>query len=145
MSYTQILLAVDLSQDSEAVGTRAVTLARQSRATLILVHVVSPVYPEPIYGGVPALPLDIETQLAEAASEALGSLAGRLGVPEAECVVRVGTPKSVIVDLARERGADLIVVGSHGVHGLGLLLGSTANGVLHAAPCDVLAVRVKKK
>ena len=39
-------------------------------------------------------------------------------------------------------GADLIVVGSHGRHGLALLLGSTANGVLHGATCDVLAVRV---
>jgi len=34
------------------------------------------------------------------------------------------------------------VVGSHGRHGLALLLGSTANGVLHGASCDVLAVRV---
>ena len=43
---------------------------------------------------------------------------------------------------AREQGADLIIVGSHGRHGLALLLGSTANGVLHGASCDVLAVRV---
>ncbi|MCP4009678.1 MAG: universal stress protein, partial [Proteobacteria bacterium] len=34
-------------------------------------------------------------------------------------------------------------LGSHGRHGLGLLLGSTANGVLHLAQCDVLAVRVR--
>ena len=40
---------------------------------------------------------------------------------------------------------DLIVVGSHGRHGLALLLGSTANDVLHGAPCDVLAVRLQKK
>jgi len=37
-----------------------------------------------------------------------------------------------------------IVVGSHGRHGLALLLGSTANDILHGAPCDVLAVRLKK-
>ena len=144
MTYRQILLAVDLSQDSEAVGARAVALARQSQAGIVLAHVVTPVYPEPIYGGVPALPLDLEAQLVEAAREALSTLAGRLGLAAADCVVRVGTPKTVILDLARERGADLIVVGSHGVHGLGLLLGSTANGVLHGAPCDVLAVRVHR-
>jgi universal stress protein A len=40
---------------------------------------------------------------------------------------------------------DLVVVGSHGRHGLSLLLGSTANGVLHGAGCDVLAVRVGKQ
>ncbi len=38
--------------------------------------------------------------------------------------------------------ADLIVLGTHGRHGLGLILGSTANGVLHGASCDVLAVRI---
>lgn len=38
----------------------------------------------------------------------------------------------------------MIVVGSHGRHGLALLLGSTANDVLHGAPCDVLAVSLKK-
>ena len=43
---------------------------------------------------------------------------------------------------AHQIAADLIVVGSHGRHGIALLLGSTANGVLHGAPCDVLAVRV---
>jgi universal stress protein A len=47
--------------------------------------------------------------------------------------------------MAVERGADLIVIGSHGRHGLQLLLGSTANGVLHLSECDVLAVRVGNK
>ena len=46
---------------------------------------------------------------------------------------------------AEEIGADLIVVGSHGRYGLALLMGSTANGVLHGATCDVLAVRVGKE
>ncbi len=53
-----------------------------------------------------------------------------------------GRPESEIHRIAEEQGADLIVVGSHGRHGLALLLGSTANGVLHGASCDVLAVRV---
>ncbi len=43
-----------------------------------------------------------------------------------------------------EINADLIVVGSHGRHGFALLMGSTANGVLHGARRDVLAVRVGK-
>jgi universal stress protein A len=45
--------------------------------------------------------------------------------------------------LARELRCDLVVVGSHGRHGLALLLGSTANDVLHGAQCDVLAVRLQ--
>lgn len=55
-----------------------------------------------------------------------------------------GQPRQEIHQLAQEKGCDLIVVGSHGRHGLALLLGSTANDLLHGAPCDVLAVRLKK-
>jgi universal stress protein A len=58
--------------------------------------------------------------------------------------VELGSPKAEITRVAEEQGVDLIVVGSHGRLGLELLLGSTANGVLHAAKCDVLAVRVKE-
>ncbi len=69
-------------------------------------------------------------------------------VPDArdDCVrtlVRMLRTKEGILGAAREHGADLIVVGSHGRHGLALLLGSTANAVLHGAPCDVLAVRIR--
>lgn len=53
-----------------------------------------------------------------------------------------GHPARAIHHVAQEEDVDLIVVGSHGRHGLGLLLGSTANGVLHGASCDVLAVRL---
>ena len=45
--------------------------------------------------------------------------------------------------MARQQGVDLIVIGGHGRHGLALLLGSTANAVLHGAPCDGLAVRIR--
>jgi universal stress protein A len=55
----------------------------------------------------------------------------------------VGRPETEIHHVAEEIGADLVVVGSHGRHGLSLLMGSTANGVLHGAKCDVLAVRVQ--
>ena len=55
----------------------------------------------------------------------------------------IGAPAPQIVDSAKDLGVDLIVVGSHGKHGLGLLLGSTANGILHHAHCDVLTIRIK--
>lgn len=57
--------------------------------------------------------------------------------------LEMGSPKTEIIRVATENQVDLIVVGSHGRHGLALLLGSTANGVLHHAPCDVLAVRLQ--
>ena len=54
-----------------------------------------------------------------------------------------GTTVEKILQERDRLQADLIVLGSHGRHGLALLLGSTANGVLHHAKCDVLAVRLK--
>jgi universal stress protein A len=140
--YRHVLLAVDFSKDSDYVGARAVALARQSGARVTILHVITPVYQEPLYGGVSTLPLDLEAQLVDAAKRTLLELAQRLGVSEATTLVEVGTPKATILSTAKAQGADLIVVGTHGVHGLGLLLGSTANAVLHGAPCDVLAVRV---
>ena len=53
-----------------------------------------------------------------------------------------GVPGQEIVRIAEQEHIDLIVVGSHGRHGLALLLGSTANSVLHHAGCDVMAVRL---
>ncbi len=54
-----------------------------------------------------------------------------------------GNPAHEIRETAAELGVDLIILGTHGRHGLGLLLGSTATGVLHGCPCDVLTVRIK--
>jgi universal stress protein A len=135
------LLAVDFSGEADFVAGRALALARTVGARLTLCHVVAPVYQEPIYEGVLARPLDLEAQLVEAATRNLQALATRLGVDPSDIVVEVGLPKAGILRAAREREADLIVVGSHGAHGLAVLLGSTANAVLHGAPCDVLAVR----
>ncbi|MBI3186327.1 MAG: universal stress protein, partial [Gammaproteobacteria bacterium] len=64
-------------------------------------------------------------------------------VEQAKQVVILGSPKLEICNYARDRNCDLLILGSHGRHGIKLLLGSTANGVLHDMPCDVLAVKLK--
>ncbi len=81
--------------------------------------------------------------LPTAKSQGLAEQAGRLGELEAtqEVVVSEHSAKREIVRFAKERRIDLIVVVSHGRHGISALLGSTADGVLHTASCDVLAVR----
>lgn len=142
--YRHILLAVDFSDDSERVFQKALDMARCSNATLSLIHVVE--YTSSMYAGDIPLPedLDLDRRLAEQAVTKLEQLARDHGLPDAERRVEIGVPKREIVRVAEEIGADLIVIGSHGRHGLQLLLGSTANGVLHQAPCDVLAVRVGK-
>ena len=141
MSYQHILLAVDLTDESNQVADKAVALARQSNAQLSLIHVIEPL--SFAYGG--DVPMDLSTiqeQLDEHAQQRLDSFAQSLATEVTQVHVVSGHTESEIHHIAKEQEIDLIVVGSHGRHGLSLLLGSTANGVLHGAKCDVLAVRV---
>jgi universal stress protein A len=140
--YQHILLAVDFTDDSTQLIDKALELGRQNDARLTLIHVIE--YTGSIYSGEIPLPedLDIDQRLADLARKKLASLCNRHGIARENALVEIGTPKREITRVARELEADLIIIGSHGRHGLQLLLGSTANGVLHLADCDVLAVRV---
>lgn len=77
---------------------------------------------------------------AEAAAERIRSRLGRADL-QVEQRVPVGPPEKMIVEAAKDWGADLIVVGSHGRGFWGRLLGSVSDGVIHHAPCSVLVVR----
>jgi universal stress protein A len=86
--------------------------------------------------------VQIEDELLHRAAARLRELAQELGFAGAPCHVEAGNVKSEIVRIARERKVDLIVLGSRERHGLSILVNLTEDTVLHAAPCDVLAVRV---
>lgn len=140
-SYQHILLALDLSEDSEKVAGRGAALASANGAKLSVVHVIEPL--SFAYGG--DIPMDfsaVQEEIQKQAELQLRSLGERLGIAEADQHLVLGRPESEIHQLADQAGVDLLVVGSHGRHGIALLFGSTANGVLHGANCDVLAVRV---
>ena len=140
-SYRRILLVVDLSEDSLLIGRRAQMLAEALGAEIELLHVVEFVPVEPM--GETLMPaVQIEEELLVRARQRLAGLAAELGIPENRCRVEAGNVKSEIVRIARERQVDLIVLGSRERHGLSILLNLTEDTVLHAAPCDVLAVRV---
>lgn len=139
--YGRILLAVDLTDECRHVGHRARALAQKSRAELHVVHVIEPL--AIAYGG--DIPMDltsVQDQIHEQARSHLADFATAFGIAQERRHLVFGRPESEIHRLAESENMDLIVVGSHGRHGLALLLGSTANGVLHGASCDVLAVRV---
>ncbi len=140
--YRHILLATDLAPESRRVGDRAVEIAARYGARLSLLHVVDYVPLELSNDMMLAEPVDVDGRLIEEARANLDRLAGELGLDDAQRWVVLGSTGAEIKRTAEEHGVDLIVVGSHGRHGLALLLGSTANAVLHGAPCDVLAVRV---
>jgi universal stress protein A len=141
-TYNHVLFATDFSPESESAGRKAAEVATLAGARLSLLHVVE--YSAMEYAGEIPIPenIDLDQRRIELARTQIAELARRLGAGDAPTFVELGAPKHEIVRVAKEHGVDLIVVGSHGRHGLQLLLGSTANGVLHMAVCDVLAVRV---
>lgn len=75
------------------------------------------------------------------AEKELAALGKQLGLNANYYVMKFGSIKKEILRVAQERQIDLIIIGSHGKHGLGRLLGSTANAIVHGAQCDVLIVR----
>ncbi len=146
MPYKHVLAAIDLSDESAQVLEKARTTADSNGAKLSLINVVKPLIHA--YSGLDmtAIAQSSDTVEAEAfkqASQQLADNAIMFRVDHADVHVKIGNPAHEIRDAASELEADLIVVGSHGRHGLGLLLGSTANAVLHGAGCDVLAVRMR--
>ncbi|SBS34341.1 hypothetical protein MSP8887_02955 [Marinomonas spartinae] len=143
MLYKKILLAIDLTDESIKVANKAAELSKAMGAELVIIHVIEAL--NYAYGGdVPIDITDIQNQLKETARERMTVLESQIDVPVKETCVTQGGIESEIHRIADEKDVDVIVVGSHGRHGLALLLGSTANGVLHGAPCDVLAVRVHR-
>lgn len=142
-SYQNILLAVELdsSCDDEPVR-KAKELAKEFGANLYLIHAIEHMSSYGAAYGV-AAGADIEEMLLENASTAMKKLGSELEIGEGNQLIKVGPARSIILEEADKLNADLIVVGSHGRHGIRLLLGSTANAVLHGASCDVLAVRLK--
>jgi universal stress protein A len=142
MEYQRILVAVDFGAEADVVCARARDLAQRFSARLHIIHVVEPIVPTPPYELPGVMPLELEQQLLEQSRRQLEKLAEKYDISETEVIVEIGLTKAAITNTAIERNIDLIIVGSHGRHGVGLLLGSTANAVLHHAQCDVLAVRI---
>jgi universal stress protein A len=140
--YRRLLLVVDLTDDSLAIGRRTQALAAALGAQVELLHVVEFVPVEPI--GETLMPsVHVEEELLQSARARLTALATELGLSGASCRVESGNVKAEIVRAARERRADLIILGSRERHGLSVLVNLTEDTVLHAAPCDVLAMRAR--
>jgi len=144
-AYQRILVAIDFSDTCKQVLNRAIELGKQNKASINLIHIVEYLPPmDPGYDAV-ILPdwFENEQELVSQAEQFLHKLAAEHQIPVDQCHVIIGAPKLEIIRYSEENHIDLIVIGSHGRHGLQRLLGSTANPVLHHADCDVLAVRIK--
>ncbi len=145
MSYKQILVAIDLTEEADEVLAAARSVADEQNAKLTSLTVVKPL--THVYGGLDLAPLSngsiaFEKEAVKKTQEQLSEMSAEYKIKAEDATVRLGSPAVEIRTLAEELEADLIVIGTHGRHGLGLLLGSTANAVLHGVPCDVLAVKI---
>ena len=143
-AYKNILLAADFSNHGEMVASRAKDLAEKYQAKLSIIHIVDNLpITDAAYGPVIPFDMDLTDELMDAAKKRLAKLGEKLGVAEDRQWLEMGSAKLEVVRIAEENDVDLIVAGSHGRHGLALLLGSTVNGILHHAKCDVMAVRLR--
>lgn len=142
--YKNILLAVDFHDDNATVVETAKDMAELYGATMHLVHVNEPLgmayaadgvsWGDQVYA--------LEASIRKESEKKLGELASSLGVPEDRTHLLEGRPATRIHNLCESENIDLIILGTHGQGGLQLLLGSTANSVLHGSGCDVLAIRI---
>jgi universal stress protein A len=140
--YQKLLVLLDLSDDSEQVAIAGRDLAAYSNASIVALHVVEFVPVEPM--GESLMPtVQIEDELIARSQVKLNQLTARLGLGLATVRVEAGNTKTEILRVAEEEGADLIVVGSRERHGLAILVNFTEDTILHAAHCDVLAVRLR--
>lgn len=143
-SYKKLLLAVELNPSCDDLpAVKAGQFRKEFESELYLIHAIEHLSSYGAAYGI-AAGADIEKILLDDAQEAMQALGDKLDVPPERQIIKLGPAKSLILEEANHLQADLIIVGSHGRHGIRLLLGSTANAVLHGAKCDVLAVRLKE-
>ena len=140
--FDKILVAIDLDQESaETVLKRALELAK---GEVWVVHVVEPQYVQysidPTFTG--SLTRAMEEDAVKAARTLLAEACRDSGIPEDRQLVMIGRAADRIHEAAEEKAVDTIIIGSHVRKGLGRLLGSTANAVLHGAPVHVMTVRI---
>ncbi len=145
-NYSHILVAIDFSASSGQVLNKARKIAERNNARLSLLHIVEYLPPidtayEPLVNN--SWVID-EHEMIEQAKKTLAAFSTRQQLENAELHTLPGTPKYEISQFVKNYHCDLVVMGSHGRHGIRLLLGSTANAVLHDMPCDILAVKINE-
>jgi nucleotide-binding universal stress UspA family protein len=144
--FRTIVVGTDGSDTAAKAVSEAAELARALGASIELVCAYEPVPSQHLRSESRAVPQDLEWMVtpredADATLREASEAIEEAGVP-VTAYVREGDPADAILDVAEERGADLIVVGNKGMTGAKrFLLGSVPNKVSHHAPCSVLIIR----
>lgn len=140
--FDKVLVAVDLElEPAKHVLRRALALRP---GEVWVAHVVEPQYVQysidPTFTG--SITHAMEKDAVAATRKRVSEICRDSGIPEDHQLVRLGRAADTIHDLAVEVGADTIIIGSQARTGIGRLLGSTANSVLHNAPVNVMTIRM---
>ncbi len=142
-NYQHLLLAIDYSAETSAIAAKAKALACCYHAKLSIIHILDNIpMPDTPYGAVIPLSTPADNVLLEEERLKFNQLCDKFDIEFNQRWLIWGVPKQAITEFASQQHVDLIVIGSHARHGLGLLMGSTANSILHHAVCDILAVRI---
>ena len=146
--YQHILVGIDFAESTSKILTHAVDIAQRNNASISLLHIVEYLPPiDSAYEPVLASNWDInEGELIEQGKLSLEQLSHSYPLDSLQSgyklKVLTGTPKTIISNYAKEHNCDLIILGSHGRHGIQRLLGSTASAILNDMPCDILALKI---
>lgn len=141
--YNKVLAAIDLGDQSKKVNEMVKSYVEAG----VEVHICSAIVPlEAMYsfspvGGYAMAVGGFQEELIQHARRGLDAFAESLGIKPEAAHLLVGRSASEIKTLAEDGSFDLILVGTHGKNAVKAMLGSVSNGVLHGAPCDVLAIK----
>lgn len=145
MTKLKYLIAVDNTEEADEVLAAGRKLADATGAELSCITVVRPIvqaYGQMDSAGFSQKLVELEQQALDFAKQRIQALAAEYLVEPSNVYVRQGNPAIEIRAAAADLGSNMIVIGTHARHGLGLLLGSTANAVLHGIGCDALVVKI---
>lgn len=142
-NYKKIIVAIDINAQYEQIIEKAISISN-SMDDINLVYISLPMtYIGPYLYGMDYAHVD-DTERLFAAKKKLHKIASQFNINESNVHFKVGEAADEIHTIADQIHADLIVMGTHGRSGIKLLLGSTANSVLHGVKQDALAVRIKE-
>jgi universal stress protein A len=138
-------MAIDFTKSGEQILAKALDIAERNNAKLSILHVVE-YTPSLDYANDPMVinwAVD-DNEMLEQAKKSLQKFSKQHNLKNVDLNVEFGRPKQVISQFVKDQQCDLVIIGSHGRHGISLLLGSTASAILHAMPCDILTLKIEE-